>query len=70
MNNPTITTEPSSGFADFVLRRLHVARIKAQITLNQLNTVDVALGAGWISGEDALAMLSEAGLLPLVEASS
>jgi hypothetical protein len=62
MNNPTITTEPSSRFADFVLRRLHIARVQARIALNQINAVGVALGAGWIGGEDAIAMLGEAGL--------
>ena len=55
-------TEPSSGFTDFVLRRLHVARLQARIALNHLNAVGVALNAGWISGDDALAMLDEAGL--------
>jgi hypothetical protein len=55
-------TEPSSGFTDFVLRRLHVARIQAELALNQLDTVHVALSGGWIGAEDALAMLGEAGL--------
>jgi hypothetical protein len=62
MNNPTITTEPSSGFADFVLHRLHVARIQARLALNHINTVAVALKGGLIDGEDAIAMLGEAGL--------
>jgi hypothetical protein len=57
-----ITTEPTSDFSDFVLRRLRYACTQARIALNQLNTVDVALGAGWIDGEDAIAMLGEAGL--------
>jgi hypothetical protein len=55
-------TESSSGFSDFVLRRLHVARIQAELALNQITSVGVALNAGWIGAEDALAMLSEAGL--------
>jgi hypothetical protein len=55
-------TEPSSSFTDFVLRRLHVARLQARIALNQLDTVHVALSGGWIDGEDAIAMLGEAGL--------
>jgi hypothetical protein len=73
--NPAVTgtaaiTESSSDFADFVMRRLRYARIQARLVLNQLNTVGVALNAGWIDGEGALAMLHEAGLLPLVEGSS
>jgi len=66
---PTVI-EPSSSFTDFVMRRLHLARLQTRLALNQMDTVDVALNAGWISDEDALAMLSEAGLLPLVKASS
>ena len=55
-------TEPSSGFTDFIKRRLHVARIQAELALNQITSVGVALNAGWIGAEDALAMLGEAGL--------
>jgi hypothetical protein len=57
----TITTA-SSGFTDFVIRRLRYGRIQAEIVVNQLNSVSIALNAGWIGGEDALAMLHEAGL--------
>jgi hypothetical protein len=63
-------TEASSGFADFILRQIRCARIRARITINHLDNVGIALNAGWIGGEDALAMLDEAGLLPLIEAQS
>ena len=43
------------------MRRLNVERIRTRIALNNLDTVDVALNAGWIDGEAALAMLHEAG---------
>jgi hypothetical protein len=59
-------TEPSSAFADFVMRRLRYARIQARIALNQIDAVGVALRAGWIGGEDALACLDESGLLDFV----
>jgi hypothetical protein len=61
MTNP-ITTESSSGFADFVLNRLNAARMGTRIVLNHLNTVTTALRGGLIGGEDAIAMLGEAGL--------
>ena len=57
-----ITTEPTSGFSDFVLRRLRYARIQTLIALNHINAVGVALKGGMIDGEDAIAMLGEAGL--------
>jgi hypothetical protein len=63
-------TEPSSSFTDFVICRVRYARILVRLALNQLDSVDVALSAGWISGEDALAMLDEDGLLPPIQASS
>jgi len=58
----TITTEPSSAFGDFILRRLRHARTRTQIALNEITAVGIALNAGWIDGEDAIAMLGEAGL--------
>ena len=70
MNNPTITTEPSSGFAEFVRLWLHVERIRMRLELNHLKTAAVALSGGMVDGEGALAMLDEAGLLTAVEASS
>ena len=63
-------TTPSSGFADFVLGRLRCARVRAQIALNQINAAGAAVRGGLIDGETALAILSEAGLLHLIEASS
>jgi hypothetical protein len=57
----TITTT-SSGFADFVVRRLRFAQIQARLALNEIDTVEVSLAAGWIDGEGALEMLDEVGL--------
>jgi hypothetical protein len=63
-------TSPSSLFDEFVLGHLRRMHIRTRLVLNQIDAVGVALRDGWIDGEGALAMLNEAGLLPLVEASS
>jgi hypothetical protein len=63
-------TEPSSGFTTFILHRLRVAALRAQLVANEIAAAGVALKAGFIDGETALAMLDETGLLPLIEASS
>jgi hypothetical protein len=70
MTSGTITTSPSSAFADFVTRRLRYARIQTRLVVNHIDAVGVALRSGLIDGEGALAMLGEAGLLPLIEPSS
>jgi hypothetical protein len=52
------------------MRRLRYARIQAEIVVNQLNNVSIALSADWIGGEDALAYLDECGLLDFVTGAS
>jgi hypothetical protein len=64
------TLEPSGDFDTFVICRLRHARIRMQIALNHINTVGTALAAGWIDGDDALAMLGESGLLDFVTGAS
>jgi hypothetical protein len=49
-----------------VLGRLRYARIQTRLALNQIDTVGVALKAGLLDGEDALACLEESGLLNFV----
>jgi hypothetical protein len=56
------TVEPSSGFTDFVLGRLHVAELRAKITANDIKATATALSAGLISPEAAILMLAETGL--------
>jgi hypothetical protein len=72
--SPTSDAQPiaeaSSVFSAFVLGRLRCAHIRMRLALNVIDVAGVALKAGWVDGEDALAMLDEAGLLPLIEASS
>jgi hypothetical protein len=63
-------TEAPSAFTGFVLSHLRCARIRTGLVLNRIDTVDVALKSDLIDGESALAMLDEAGLLPLIETSS
>jgi hypothetical protein len=63
---PDTATPPSSGFTDFVIRRLRYARIQAQLVINHIDSVGVALKTGWLDGEDALACLEESGLLDFV----
>jgi hypothetical protein len=71
IKEPGPTTIASSiGFDHFVICRLRHARIRMQIALNHINTVGTALTAGWIDGEDALAMLGESGLLDFVTGAS
>jgi hypothetical protein len=56
------TTVPSSGFADFILQQRHIKKLRAQITLNQIEAAAVALSAGTISAEAALLILAETGI--------
>jgi hypothetical protein len=66
----TIAGAPSTGFTDFILRQLSIAGLRAKIVVNEIETVAAALAGGLIDVETALAMLGEADLLPLIEASS
>jgi hypothetical protein len=63
------TVESSSAFAHFVLQQIGCAKLRAQITINQIEAAAAALSAGMISPEAALLILHEIGL-SLVEASS
>jgi hypothetical protein len=57
IKEPEPTTVGSSiGFDNLVICHLRHARIRMQIGLNQINTVGTALAAGWIDGNDALAI--------------
>jgi hypothetical protein len=60
----------SSGFADYIMLNLRCAGLWAGLMANEIQTVSIALGAGLIDPDSALAHLHEAGVLPLIEASS
>jgi hypothetical protein len=64
------STASSSDFTQFVLHRIRVARIRARMVSNAIEATTIALAGGLIDGVGALAMLDEAGLLALIEASS
>lgn len=59
-------TSPSSTFIDFLLGEFRCAGLRARIVANEIEATAVALAAGLIDGEVALACLQESGLLDLV----
>jgi hypothetical protein len=61
---------PSSGFADYVLAEIRVAGLRARLAVNEIHATSVALGAGFIDIDNALAHLTEVGALHLIGASS
>jgi hypothetical protein len=65
-----MSTGSSSGFADYVLRELRCASLRARIAVNEIQSVGVALRAGLIDFDSALEHLHEVGVLDLVKASS
>ena len=58
MIEPT-TIEPSSGFADFVLRQIRCAAARSKLTTNQLEAAAAALSGGVITAEQAILILAE-----------
>jgi hypothetical protein len=56
------TVEPSSGFVDFILHRLHVAALRAKIVANEIEATATALSGGLISPEAAILILAETGI--------
>jgi uncharacterized protein YbjT (DUF2867 family) len=59
-------TSSSSAFDALVLSHLRRAHIKARLILNRVDFAGVSLRNGWVSGEDALGIIDEAGLLNFV----
>jgi hypothetical protein len=55
-------TAPSSAFDDFVLNLLRDGYRRTLIDLNHIANAGIALRAGWINGECAVAMMQESGL--------
>lgn len=70
-NSSTVepTTAPSTAFTDFVLRQLRCAKLRGQITVNQIEMAATVLSAGMISAEAALLILAETGAAGLIPAS-
>jgi hypothetical protein len=65
-----MTTEPSSGFAVFILAGLRVATAKAKMTALEIEAVAAALAGGLIDVEVALTMAADAGVLDLLPSST
>jgi hypothetical protein len=65
-----MSTDTSSGFADYLLFNLRCARLRARIMVNEIEAMGVALKAGFIDIDNALEHLAEIGALRLIEASS
>jgi hypothetical protein len=63
-------TDVSSNFSDYVLAEIRCAGLRAQIMVNDIEAMTVALGAGLVNADTALAHLHEVGVLHLIEASS
>lgn len=62
-----MSTGLSSTFADHVLR---CAGLRARLMVNEVLTMRIALGAGLIDIDNAIAHLTEVGALHLIGASS
>ncbi len=60
---------PSSAFTGFVLGRIRCADIRARILANEVTAMGVALKAGLIDPENAIAHLVEIGAGVLLESS-
>ena len=60
----------SSNFAAHVLATIHCTELRARLAVNEVETMVVALGAGFIDPETALAHLHEVGALDLIIPSS
>jgi|HubBroStandDraft_6_1064221.scaffolds.fasta_scaffold3874858_1 hypothetical protein len=60
----------SSGFANYLVRELRCASLRARLAANEIQTMGLALRLGLIGPEVVLEHLHEVGVLHLIEASS
>jgi hypothetical protein len=60
------TGSSTSGFADHVLRELRCAGLRARLMTNEIQAMTIALGAGFIDFDNALAHLADVGALGLI----
>jgi hypothetical protein len=66
----TAATTSSANFADYVVRELRCAELRARIEANELRFMGIAVDGGFIDPGDALQHLADVGALPLVIPSS
>jgi hypothetical protein len=59
-------TNTSSGFADYLVRELRVASLKARLVVNELQFAGIALKAGLIDPDSVLEHLADVGVLGFV----
>ena len=60
----------SSGFTNCLLSELKCVRIRARLLAAEVDSIDVALGGNFITADDAIAWLHEAGAFGLIAVSS
>jgi len=65
MQSTTITS-PSSLFDRLVLDHLRVGHLRGRLIVNRTAFAATALAQGWITGEDAVGLIDEAGLSPFI----
>ena len=58
-----MTEAPTHTFNEYVLAHLRVTRLHLRLALNAVDAAGLALKAGWLSPDDALAELVDMGLL-------
>jgi hypothetical protein len=63
-------TSTSSGFTDFLLAQIHCAGLRARLLVSEIDSIDVALRGDFITADDAVAWLNEAGAIGLIAVSS
>jgi hypothetical protein len=63
-------SEPSSNYTAFMLGQLRCAGIRARLMTAEIDTIGVALRGNFITADDAIAWLHEAGAIGLIAMSS
>jgi hypothetical protein len=67
--NLPMGTAASSHFIGYLSAELRCAGLRARIAANEIQAMTIALGAGLVNADTALAHLHEIGVLHLIEAS-
>ena len=63
-------TAASTSFNDYLLAELKCAAIRARLLTAEIDSIEVALRGNFISADNAIAWLHEAGAIGLITASS
>ena len=65
-----MTIEPSTNYANYLLKQLTCAGLRAKLMVAEIDCVTVALEGDFIGTDDAEMWLHEAGLFGLIDLSS